>query len=190
MRISSKNYTGSHSYKYSYKEYFVTKKDCFGSKSLTVLLKFLVVTMSSRLQRAVSFASFHPLWAGPSGAKKHNSPPLSVTWFHGSYFSGTKLSDISSIFFQKFFNGLFFFKLKTRSILANNTQLILISLKIMNNICLRFPDFSSTWCDFPWLFPFVQNSQTGKCLHLFPGFSVPVGTLHKSKEWFGRIMLR
>ena len=67
---------------------------------------------------------------------------------HGSHFSGlTKFWDLSSIFsfFLVFFN-VFFSKLKTSSILSNNTLHLNITRKIINiinNICLKFPDFSS-----------------------------------------------
>ena len=32
--------------------------------------------------------------------------------------------------------------------------------KITDNICLKYPEFSSILCDFPWLFQSVQNSLT------------------------------
>ena len=32
--------------------------------------------------------------------------------------------------------------------LGNNTQFIKVSLKIMNNISLKFTDFSNIWCAF------------------------------------------
>ena len=50
------------------------------------------------------------------------------------------------------------------------------SLKIISKICLKFPDVSSVLCDFPRLFQSVQNTLTGKCLPIFPGFPVRVGT--------------
>ena len=50
---------------------------------------------------------------------------------------------------------MFFFQLKTLSIVVNNTQFICIPLKIINNICLKFCDFSSILCDFPSLFQSV-----------------------------------
>ena len=86
--------------------------------------------------------------------------------------------------FPQYFFKCLCFKLKNWSILANNTQLIYISLIILNNIYLKFCHFSSILCDFPWLFQSVQNSLTGKCLLIFPGFPVGVGTLlHSSREF-------
>ena len=41
------------------------------------------------------------------------------------------------------FSCCFFFKLKASSVLGNNTQFIQMSLKIKNNGCLKFHDFSS-----------------------------------------------
>ena len=48
---------------------------------------------------------------------------------------------------------------------------------MINNICLKFPDFSNIFCDFPWFFQSVQNCLTGKYLPIFPGFPVWVGTV-------------
>ena len=74
-------------------------------------------------------------------------------------------------FFQYSFNVLSF-KLKTWSILSNNTQLIWISLKISNNIYLKISHFSSILFHFPWLFQSVQNSLTFPWLeNTFPHFS-------------------
>ena len=40
-----------------------------------------------------------------------------------------------------------------------------------------FHDFSSILGKIPGLFQSYQNSLTGKCLPVFPGFPVPVGTM-------------
>ena len=71
---------------------------------------------------------------------------------------------------------------KLDSILANNTQLIYISLKILNNIHLNFFHFSSILCDFPWHFQSPQNSLTFPWLqNAFSFFHVfRVGTLTKA----------
>ena len=65
---------------------------------------------------------------------------------HSSYFSGlTKFPDFSSIIFH------------------------FSSILIINNICLKFPEFSSISCDFPRLFWSVQNSLTFHWLeNVFP----------------------
>ena len=40
-----------------------------------------------------------------------------------------------------------------------------------NNICLKFPEFSSILCDFPWLFP--DFSSLFKIPWLFPDWKMP-----------------
>ena len=93
---------------------------------------------------------------------------------HGSHFSGlTKFLDFPVIFFifPVFFLNVLFFKPKTWS--------ILVSLKIIINICLTFSDFSSLF-KMSWrenAFPFSQ---------VFP---VRVGTLIKREKILTRYRL-
>ena len=89
----------------------------------------------------------------------------SLTWTKNTWFPLFRTDKIplifqyffpfSSIFFQfpQYFFKCLCFKLKTWSILANNTQLIYISLIILNDIYLKCSHFYSILCDFPWLFP-------------------------------------
>ena len=103
---------------------------------------------------------------------------------HGSYFPGlTKQNSltfpVSFSFFPVFFLMFCFFRWKFDPFEQIIHSSFKYHWKITNNIGLKFPEFSSISCDFPQLFQSVQNSVTGKCLPIFPGFPVRVGTFIK-----------
>ena len=63
------------------------------------------------------------------------------------------LANFSSIFFPFYQYLWMFFELKIWSMVENNTQFIWVSVKIMNDISLKFTDFPVFGVHFLWLFP-------------------------------------
>ena len=86
--------------------------------------------------------------------------------------------------FSSIFLMFYFFNWKLHPFQQIIHSLFKYHWKITNNFFLKFPQFSSILCGFPWLFQSVQNSLTFSWLEnafpLFPGFPVfpvQVGTL-------------